>query len=491
MPDDEDADPAAARALLDAAGYARPLAARGDHGAGRRTGWSRRSRSGARSWACRSGSRRWSSATTSRPSTSERCRSSPSAGSPTIRHPYALYSLLLLPDAASNYGGWRDDEFVRLLEAASAAATEAQADSGLRRAWTHTWTSRHRSFRGRTAPAGGWRAPACAGLGNLTTGLLDFGTGLVGRLRRRAASRGAGAGDGRWPARRRARRPPSPVSASPAADATVRRPDDLPRGAARWRAGSPGPAAHLRRQRRDVRRAGRRERGRRAVRLGHLDPASHPEHADQLPLAGHQRAAPSASRRRTSCSTTTIARASTGRAHRSVTRPCTGTAARSRRHAASASSRPAERSARSSCSGTSSTGRSTSSSTTRGTTSSARWGRARASGPARRPTRSCAPSSCGSAAAPTRTSSTTIVHEVTHVVFHDATANPFHEPAKWFNEGLSTWSEQQSADLGAVHRRLRGEWRRPLRLPRHRRAVPDRDARIAASRTRWGRPWWT
>jgi hypothetical protein len=41
---------------------------------------------------------------------------------------------------------------------------------------------------------------------------------------------------------------------------------------------------------------------------------------------------------------------------------------------------------------------------------------------------------------------TTIVHEVTHVVFHDATQNPFHEPAKWLNEGLATWSEQQSAD---------------------------------------------
>lgn len=40
---------------------------------------------------------------------------------------------------------------------------------------------------------------------------------------------------------------------------------------------------------------------------------------------------------------------------------------------------------------------------------------------------------------------TTIVHEVTHVVFHDATENPFHEPAKWLNEGLATWSEQRSA----------------------------------------------
>jgi hypothetical protein len=40
---------------------------------------------------------------------------------------------------------------------------------------------------------------------------------------------------------------------------------------------------------------------------------------------------------------------------------------------------------------------------------------------------------------------TTIVHEVTHVVFHDATDNPFHEPAKWLNEGLATWSERRSA----------------------------------------------
>jgi hypothetical protein len=40
---------------------------------------------------------------------------------------------------------------------------------------------------------------------------------------------------------------------------------------------------------------------------------------------------------------------------------------------------------------------------------------------------------------------TTIVHEVTHVVFSDATDNPLHEPAKWLNEGLATWSERQSA----------------------------------------------
>jgi hypothetical protein len=40
---------------------------------------------------------------------------------------------------------------------------------------------------------------------------------------------------------------------------------------------------------------------------------------------------------------------------------------------------------------------------------------------------------------------TTMTHEVTHVVFEDATTNPFHEPAKWFNEGLAVWSEEQSA----------------------------------------------
>ena len=40
---------------------------------------------------------------------------------------------------------------------------------------------------------------------------------------------------------------------------------------------------------------------------------------------------------------------------------------------------------------------------------------------------------------------TTMTHETTHVVFRDATANPFHEPANWFNEGVAVWSEQQSA----------------------------------------------
>jgi hypothetical protein len=38
-----------------------------------------------------------------------------------------------------------------------------------------------------------------------------------------------------------------------------------------------------------------------------------------------------------------------------------------------------------------------------------------------------------------------VVHEATHVVFHDATTNPFHEPARWLDEGLARWSERQDA----------------------------------------------
>ena len=46
--------------------------------------------------------------------------------------PYALYSLLLLPDATSNYGHWEDAEFVRLLEAASGAESEADQAAAYR-----------------------------------------------------------------------------------------------------------------------------------------------------------------------------------------------------------------------------------------------------------------------------------------------------------------------------------------------------------------------
>ncbi len=47
---------------------------------------------------------------------------------------------------------------------------------------------------------------------------------------------------------------------------------------------------------------------------------------------------------------------------------------------------------------------------------------------------------------PTDYLETAVVHELTHVVFHDATANPYHEPARWLNEGLAVWSERQNAD---------------------------------------------
>jgi hypothetical protein len=34
-----------------------------------------------------------------------------------------------------------------------------------------------------------------------------------------------------------------------------------------------------------------------------------------------------------------------------------------------------------------------------------------------------------------------MIHEVAHIVFFDATDNPFHEPARWLNEGLASWME--------------------------------------------------
>jgi hypothetical protein len=44
---------------------------------------------------------------------------------------------------------------------------------------------------------------------------------------------------------------------------------------------------------------------------------------------------------------------------------------------------------------------------------------------------------------------TTIAHEVTHVVFADASRNPFHEPASWLNEGTATWAEEGNAETEA------------------------------------------
>ena len=40
---------------------------------------------------------------------------------------------------------------------------------------------------------------------------------------------------------------------------------------------------------------------------------------------------------------------------------------------------------------------------------------------------------------------TAMLHEVTHIVFNDATDNPYHEPATWINEGIAVWAEADDA----------------------------------------------
>ncbi len=88
--------------------------------------------------------------------------------------PHALYSLLLLPDAASNYGRWTDETFVQLLEAASSADDEAEQAAAYRGLDSHVDAE---------APVIPWSyatswwlvRPGLRGLGNLTTGLLDLG----------------------------------------------------------------------------------------------------------------------------------------------------------------------------------------------------------------------------------------------------------------------------------------------------------------------------
>lgn len=87
--------------------------------------------------------------------------------------PHALYGLLLEPGALSNYGDWRDDEFVALLEAAAAAA-EDDVGPAYDAVEAHVSTE---------APVVPWAydetwwlvADGLRGLGNLTIGLLDFG----------------------------------------------------------------------------------------------------------------------------------------------------------------------------------------------------------------------------------------------------------------------------------------------------------------------------
>jgi ABC-type transport system substrate-binding protein len=88
--------------------------------------------------------------------------------------PNALYGLLLLPDAASNYGRWNDQEFVDLMEAA-ARTTDPEAERTAYLAveervdaeapvipWS--WDASHWLVR-----------DGLRGVGTLTVGLLDFG----------------------------------------------------------------------------------------------------------------------------------------------------------------------------------------------------------------------------------------------------------------------------------------------------------------------------
>ena len=87
--------------------------------------------------------------------------------------PHALYGLLLEPGALSNYGDWRDDEFVALLEEA-AAAPEAEVGPAY---------DAVDEYVREQAPVIPWSyeetwwlvADGLRGLGNLTIGLLDFG----------------------------------------------------------------------------------------------------------------------------------------------------------------------------------------------------------------------------------------------------------------------------------------------------------------------------
>ncbi|HYI67529.1 MAG TPA: peptide ABC transporter substrate-binding protein [Candidatus Limnocylindrales bacterium] len=87
--------------------------------------------------------------------------------------PHALYGLLLEPGALSNYGDWRDTEFVGLLDAA-AAAPEDELGAAYEAVEAHV---------AEQAPVIPWSygetwwlvADGLRGLGNLTVGLLDFG----------------------------------------------------------------------------------------------------------------------------------------------------------------------------------------------------------------------------------------------------------------------------------------------------------------------------
>lgn len=88
--------------------------------------------------------------------------------------PHALYSLLLLPDAVSNYGGWTDATFVERLESAATAADDEE------RAAAYAEVDARVDAEAPIIPwsygTSWWLArPGLRGLGNLTTGILDFG----------------------------------------------------------------------------------------------------------------------------------------------------------------------------------------------------------------------------------------------------------------------------------------------------------------------------
>ena len=97
--------------------------------------------------------------------------------------PYALYSLLLLPRAASNYGGWTDPTFVELLQTASAAEGDAAQAAAYRE--VDAYVDEQAPLIPWSYPTGWWLVrPGLRGLGNLTTGILDFGRVSWERLRR-------------------------------------------------------------------------------------------------------------------------------------------------------------------------------------------------------------------------------------------------------------------------------------------------------------------
>lgn len=88
--------------------------------------------------------------------------------------PDALYSLLLLPEATSNYGHWVDPEFVRLLQAASEAKDTASQAAAYRA--VDARVDQEAPVIPWSYAASWWLVrPGLRGLGNLTIGLTDFG----------------------------------------------------------------------------------------------------------------------------------------------------------------------------------------------------------------------------------------------------------------------------------------------------------------------------